>query len=86
MTAPRSYGFKQSLMNLQKKMISWRTAFLPQKITPSFMLRIHENSAELTKYERQTAVSDSLCEICNILSPKACPIHSFTLMCTDNMY
>ena len=50
------------------------------------MLRIHENSAELTKYERQTAVSDSLCEICNILSPKACPIHSFTLMCTDNMY
>ena len=50
------------------------------------MLRIYENSAELTKYERKTAVSDSVCEICNILSPKAWPIHSFTLMCTDNMY
>ena len=41
------------------------------------MLRIYENSAELTKYERKTAVSDSVCEICNILSPKAWPIHSY---------
>ena len=34
-------------------------------------------SAELMKYERKKAISDSICEICSISSAKAWPIHSF---------